>query len=281
MLEKDRGRLELENEAIAGPSDKLVAGNEHISLVHQNLELHPYLTLEESIRAALAAYTEEYQAERIQELLEMAGLEESKTAYPRQLSGGQQQKAAILIALADPPKLLLLDEPFSHLDPFSKQEFLQRIKLEASEIGTTIIFVTHDTRDAMLFGDRLMMIHQGRILQDGSAHDIYARPISPLVAEFFGPVAYFSKAEIAKYWGGNLSNTGSQIGVRPEAIYTATSGPGAKVTQCLYLGSHFMVRATLDHKGFYFNSKTAIDPGSVIPVRLDFDQLLVFPQPAP
>lgn len=188
LYEPDAGTLTLDNERITPPSEKLIAGHPDIKLVKQDYGLFPNISIRENIAYELRYYEENYRNQRIDDLLKISGLEKVQTHLPRQVSGGEQQRAVIVKAIAEEPKLLLLDEPFSHLDAVNKRrlktEVLHLIKIE----GVSCIFVTHDVADAYGMADELLIMQNGKMLQLGSPEDIYQNPNNQYVAEITGEV---------------------------------------------------------------------------------------------
>lgn len=215
-LDADAGEVHFNGEKLEGPADRLVPGYEEIQLVHQQFDLHPYMSAEENIKRPLLSFTKAYQKEKLDELLKLSGLGEKRNKKPHELSGGQQQKLAISTALAVEPALLLMDEPFSNLDPFSKQLFLRQIKEQTQRLGTTAIFVTHDTRDALAVADRIIVLSDGKIAQEGTPQEVYNHPVNESIARFFGPINMFQPEEWAEAAGIVLPN--ARVGIRPENI---------------------------------------------------------------
>ena len=188
LYEPDSGTLTIDNERITPPSEKLIAGHPDIKLVRQDYGLFPNISIRENIAYELRYYEENYRNQRIDDLLKISGLVIVQHHLPRQVSGGEQQRAVIVKAIAEEPKLLLLDEPFSHLDAVNKRrlktEVLHLIKTE----GVSCIFVTHDVADAYGMADELLIMQNGKMLQLGSPEEIYQNPVNRYVAEITGEV---------------------------------------------------------------------------------------------
>ena len=188
LCEPDSGTLTLDNERITPPSEKLIAGHPDIKLVKQDYGLFPNMSIRANIAYELRYYEENYRNQRVDKLLDISGLAHVQHHLPRQVSGGEQQRATIVKAIAEEPKLLLLDEPFSHLDAVNKRrlknEVLDLIKTEE----VSCIFVTHDVADAYGMADGLLIMQNGNALQVGSPEEIYQNPINQYVAEITGEV---------------------------------------------------------------------------------------------
>ena len=125
------------------------------------------------------------------ELLKLVQLDWLADRYPHQLSGGQRQRIALARALAVEPKVLLLDEPFGALDAKVRKELRRWLRRLHDEVHVTSVFVTHDQEEAMEVADRIVVMNQGRIEQDGPPDEVYDRPATPFVLQFLGDVNLF------------------------------------------------------------------------------------------
>ena len=188
LLTQTSGEVLLDGKKIENPEQKLVPGYDEIKLIHQDYQLFPNTTVEENITRPLLNYEENYRKHRVGHLLDRLGLTSYKDRLPRQLSGGQQQKVAIAQALAVEPEVLLLDEPFSHLDAIQKRKLIYELKELLGEMGTTVIFVTHDLDDALWFTDTLVVLQKGKITQKGNSKALCEQPKSKYVARLFSAI---------------------------------------------------------------------------------------------
>ena len=188
LLEQSSGEVWLKEVQILNPAQKLVAGYDEIKLIHQDYQLYPNVSVEENINRPLLHFDPKYRKDRVARLLSQFGLERYKERLPRQLSGGQQQKVAIAQALAVEPEVLLLDEPFSHLDAIQKRKLILELKELLQEMGTTVIFVTHDLDDALRLTDSVVILQKGKIVQKGNSQDLCEHPKSRYVARLFSSI---------------------------------------------------------------------------------------------
>ena len=197
LLEPDSGTLMLDYERISPPSEKLIAGHRDIKLVRQDYGLFPNMSIRANIAYELRYYEENYRNERVNKLLDISGLAYVQHQLPRQVSGGEQQRATIVKAIAEEPKLLLLDEPFSHLDAVNKRRLKNEVLdlIKAEEVSC--IFVTHDVADAYGIADELLIMQNGKVLQIGIPEEIYLNPINQYVAEITGEVSMGSESGTA------------------------------------------------------------------------------------
>jgi iron(III) transport system ATP-binding protein len=185
---QDDGEVFLDGKLILNPKSKLVSGYDEIKLIHQDYHLFPNSTVEENIARPLLHFEKEYGKERVETLLKLLGLNNFRDRYPRQLSGGQQQKVAIAKALSVEPELLLLDEPFSSLDTIQTHQLISELKDLFLKLGTTVVFVTHDLDDALRLTDNLLILQNGKTVQIGSSQELCENPKSRYVAQLFSPI---------------------------------------------------------------------------------------------
>lgn len=157
-------------------------------IVFQSYALFPNLTVAQNVGFGLVSkkHSKPAIAARVMELLEMVDLQEHATKYPAQLSGGEQQRVALVRALAPSPGLLLLDEPLSALDAKVRARLRREIRAVQSRLGVTTIMVTHDQEEAQTMADRIFVMNAGRIEQMGTPSEIYDMPATPFVADFIG-----------------------------------------------------------------------------------------------
>ncbi len=167
-----------------------IALRRRIGYVIQQVGLFPHLTVEENVRVvpSILGQKASETSSRVDELLALVGLEpaEYRKRYPRQLSGGQQQRVGLARALAADPELLLMDEPFGALDAITRgrlQDELQRIQRDT---GKTILFVTHDVEEAFKLGTQVVVMDQGRLMQEGAPVDLLAHPANAFVGKLVG-----------------------------------------------------------------------------------------------
>ena len=194
LTEVDHGRITLFGRDVTQVS----AREREVGFVFQNYALFRHMTVGENIEFALRVRREKA-AERVRrrkELLELIGLADMDDRLPTQLSGGQQQRVAVARALAHKPKVLLLDEPFGALDAKIREELRRTIRSVQRELGITTILVTHDQEEAFALGDRLGVMHLGRLLEAGRPAELYSRPATRFVATFLGAANLILRREV-------------------------------------------------------------------------------------
>ena len=172
--------------AAAGTNPQVPPEARSVGLVFQDYALFPHLTVTENIRYGLPGGRGEGEA-RARRILSDLGMSDLAGRYPHALSGGQQQRVALLRALAPRPRVMLLDEPFSTLDEHLRHEVrMETMSLLAGSDVVTVL-VTHDAEEAMLLGDRIVVMKGGRIVQDAPPDEVYSRPADLFTARLFGP----------------------------------------------------------------------------------------------
>lgn len=161
----------------------------NIGYVLQQIALFPNLNVYENITliAEMKKYGKKRRVSLAKDLLQRVGLEPGTYLhrYPAELSGGEQQRVGILRAIITEPKILLMDEPFSALDPISRAELQELIKELHKDLGMTVVFVTHDMNEAQNVGERICVMNSGQIVQVGTAGEIKDMPANEFVAKFF------------------------------------------------------------------------------------------------
>lgn len=186
LEDADKGKVLLHQKEVLGSAYTLVPGHKRIKLLQQDFNLMPRHRIWENIAYYLRLRPKDEQAERVKQLLQWFDLQEVAEKYPAELSGGQQQRAALAVALADEPDLLLLDEPFSHLDNRLKFRLRREITQTLQTIGIAFIVVTHDIEDAFYMADELAIMHNGEILQQNTLQNVFKAPKNSYVAELLG-----------------------------------------------------------------------------------------------
>lgn len=160
----------------------------NIGYVLQQIALFPHMTIEENITIVpeMKKWSKEEMKERVTELLNSVGLDPDtyRNRKPSELSGGEQQRIGIVRALAADPDIILMDEPFSALDPISRSSLQQDLLEMKKKLNKTIVFVTHDIREALILGDRICLFNKGKIVQVGTPKEIVEQPADEFVRSF-------------------------------------------------------------------------------------------------
>jgi len=248
----ENSAIYLNQEKLFPTIEKLIAGYPKIKILQQNSPLLPNHTVYENLRIPLRSFTNTYQEKRIRKLLKMCNLEKVAERFPRELSGGQLQRIALAQTLADEPLLLLLDEPFSHLDILTKSKIRKEVFLILQKHQISTLCVTHDPEEALQFADAIIVLKNGKIAQQGSPETIYQKPATEYVASLFGNANLVSKAFSKKYW-----NIEQKACIRTENIQVSakkTTFEGVLIEQ-RYLGRAYELEIELEGEYFKVFSK--------------------------
>lgn len=181
----DSGSVFINGQPIVSGTHFIEPEQRRVGVVFQNYALFPHLTVKQNILFGLRKTPRATASARADELLELVGLAHMAARYPHMLSGGEQQRVALARALAPTPDILLMDEPFSNLDQGLRQKVRSETIALLRKLGTTVIIVTHDAEEALSAGDRIVLMRSGRIIQQGTAHEIYDQPNGRYTADFF------------------------------------------------------------------------------------------------
>ena len=184
LEDADAGAIEIDDEVV----NDLAPRDRNVAMVFQNYALYPYMNVYENIAFGLRArkFGRAEIETRVQQAAAMLDITDQLLRLPRQLSGGQQQRVAIGRAIVRDARLFLFDEPLSNLDAQLREEMRSEIKRLHQELGKTMIYVTHDQIEAMTLADRIVLLRDGRIEQQGAPLDMFERPATRFVAGFLG-----------------------------------------------------------------------------------------------
>jgi iron(III) transport system ATP-binding protein len=238
----DAGEILRHGDTVSRPGFTLASERREMGLVFQDLALFPHLTAEQNIAFGIRSMPRAMQRQKVHALLEQFRLSHRAQAYPHMLSGGEQQRIALARALAREPVAVLLDEPFSGLDGRLRQEVRDAVIAGLRKAGAAAMLVTHDPEEAMLVGDDLVLMAEGRVLQTGSPEACYLRPCSlaaaRLLGEAFAIEAVVRDGVAVSVFGEipapDLPDGDAELLLRPESFRLDDAGKAVQVT-----GRHF------------------------------------------
>ncbi|MEN7549117.1 ABC transporter ATP-binding protein [Rapidithrix thailandica] len=280
----DEGQVLFQGKKVTGPSQNLLPGHPGIEMVFQDFDLFPNQTVFQNISYFLRRYQKWYQEERIQELLDMCGLLGAEKKYPRELSGGEQQRIALARAMANSPQLLLMDEPFSNLDALLKNRLKHQIADLVHQTGTAAVFVTHDVMDALSLSDKIIIMKKGELVQVATPQTLYQYPATPYVARFFPNSNVFSINALSALLPQAvdvLPQNGQEAFLRAEEIEICPEGDALLtgiVKRLEYLGAYTQVQIQLS-KDFSLRVNSTninLSLGEQVPIRFDLKSLHYF-----
>lgn len=270
LMKSDHGKVLFNGVTLENPEEQLIAGHKDIKMVFQDFQLKPNMTVDENVKYMLLQFDKEYQKDRTEELLNLCGIAELGKRKPRELSGGQRQRLSIACALAEEPKLLLMDEPFSNLDPITKQGLLMELVDIIKSEALSLIFVTHDTRDAMLVADKVAFLSEGQLIQNDTTISIYTKPSTIEVAGFFGRINDVSEVT-------GIQNTY----VRAEDILIDNSPDGLRLSlvRSIFLGKDYLHECRSEKTGkhfFLYSIEVLGEEGNDIYIQFHDNDILQF-----
>ena len=252
-LDAVQGRIFWKNVEILGPKHNLVVDYGFVKYVSQEFDLMPFTSVEENIGKHLSNFYPEEKQNRINELILVVELEPFAKSKVKTLSGGQKQRVALARALAKEPELLLLDEPFSHIDNFKKQSLRRNIFNYLKEKKIACVVATHDKNDVLGYADVMMVLHEGNLISSDTPEKLYSSPNSALVASFFGEyndlgaqgIVYANQLKIVKH-----------------------SDLKVMVKHCYFNGNGYLIEAILGSKLIYFHHKKALKEDIVVCLKV-------------
>ena len=253
------GRIDIDEQTVATPQGGLPPEQRSVGLMFQDFALFPHLSVLDNVAFGLTELPRQERLATARALLERLGVAELAPSYPHRLSGGEQQRVALARALAPKPKVMLLDEPFSGLDVVLRDRVRETSAAVLHESGTPTLMVTHDPEEAMLLADRVALMRDGLIVQEGPPDVLYREPVDAFCAAFLGDV---NRYEVMVQGGhvdtalGRFTATGMQDGemaavlIRPEALtFDGADGIVARVHAVHSLGRSARVELAIGDGG--------------------------------
>lgn len=232
LLDWESGEIIFNGIPLLGPKGNLVPGEAEMKFVAQNFDLMPYATVAENVGKFISNINLNQKRETVTELLEVVGLQEFAHVLPKYLSGGQQQRVAIARALSVLPKMLILDEPFSNLDFPRKIELRERLFRYVKQHRISLIISTHELQDVMPWLDQIVILQDGRLIQNDGPEQTYRNPYNSYVAKLFGEVNIFNETEAADF-------RISRSFYYPKEIKLTENGLEAEVLESRFAGTHY------------------------------------------
>ncbi len=241
LLDWESGDIIFDGTRLSGPKGNLVPGEAEMKFVAQNFDLMPYATVAENVGKFISNINLKQKKENVMELLEVVGLQEFAHVLPKYLSGGQQQRVAIARALSVLPKLLILDEPFSNLDFPRKIELRERLFRYVKQHHVSLIISTHELQDIMPWLDQIVILQDGRLIQNDNPEQTYKHPYNSYVAKLFGEVNIFTEKEITDFQLSKFS-------YYPKEIKITETGCNAEVIESRFAGNHYWNKVKVKNK---------------------------------
>jgi len=232
LLHVENGTIFWNDNELLGPNFNLVPGEPFIKYLAQDFDLMPYISVADNIGKHLSRRFMQQREERINELLEVVDMTAFADVHVKLLSGGQKQRVALARAIAKEPELLLLDEPFSHIDNFRRNALRRNLYAYLKKENITCITATHDSEEALSFSDEIKMMREGQFIQTATPKALFENPKNAYVASFFGDV-------------NTLELDGEKRLVMPHQLQVSQEETQIKasVLKSYFKGSYYLVEA--------------------------------------
>ncbi|MCS6897746.1 MAG: ABC transporter ATP-binding protein [Nitrospira sp.] len=285
------GEILLSGRVVSSPTQTVPTEERRVGMVFQEYALFPHLRVADNIAFGLGDLPKAEREQRVQQMLKLIGLETFGRRYPHELSGGQQQRVALARALARQPVILLLDEPFSNLDPDMAARMRQDLGDLLRRMNTTAILVTHDHDEAFAMADRIAVLNEGRLEQIDSPEQIYHVPATPFVADFVGQADFIpglvQDGKVRTELGDFPNTLGAAEGaslvvmIRPDDIHLVPNQAAeARIVSRLFRGPENLYTVQLPSGQIVHSSQsstTIYRTGTAVDVRVSASHTVLFP----
>ena len=264
LLHLETGAVYWNDEKLLGPKFYLIPGEDFMKYLPQDFDLMAYTTVEENVGKNISVF-DKNKPKRIAELLEVVDMTSFAKIKVKNLSGGQKQRVAIAKVIAKEPAVLLLDEPFSHIDNFRKNRLRRNLFKYLKSKNILCIVATHDTTDALSFANEILVIRNGEIVAKGTPEKLYNNPENAYIASFFNEINEIPLREID-------SNTTSKetILIYPNEIrLSKKSAIKATVISSYFKGSFYLIEALLNNKIIYFEHPEKLKINEELSIKIN------------
>ena len=264
LLHIEKGTVYWNEEKLLGPNFRLIPGEDFMKYLPQDFDLMPYTTVEENIGKYISSQ-DKNKEKRIKELLKVVDMTEFSQTKVKNLSGGQKQRVAIAKVMAKEPEVLLLDEPFSHIDNFRKNKLRRDLFKYLKSKNILCIVATHDTTDALSFADKILVIKNGKLIANNTPEKLYTNLKSAYIASFFDEINKIPLSEI----DSNDTSKKSVLLYPNQIKLTEKEGIKATVVASYFKGSHYLIEAILNKTTLFFEHHLALKNGNKIFLTLN------------
>ena len=257
LLHIEKGAVYWNNEKLLGPKHYLIPGEDFMKYLPQDFDLMPHISVEENIGKNIS-FLDDNRLNRIQELLKVVDMTQFLKTKVKNLSGGQKQRVAIAKVLAKEPDVLLLDEPFSHIDNFRKNHLRRSIFKYLKAKNILCIVATHDTTDALSFADEIIVIKDTKIEVKGTPEDVYNNAKSGYVSSFFNEINEIPRSFVEPY----KDTVQTKLYYPNEIKLVSKSEFSVTVLRSYFKGSYYLIEADFKGKIIYFENMLSLKSGS-------------------
>ncbi len=269
LLHIKTGEVYWEDSQILGPTHNLVPGEPYMKYLSQDFDLMPHTTVFENVSQYLSVFEPVELKHRTQELLEMIEMTDFAKTKVKTLSGGQQQRVALARVLAQQPEVLLLDEPFSHIDNFRKNGLRRNLFSYLKKEKITVLTATHDHNDMLPFADRVIVLRDKKIIAKDTPKNLYQHPKDLYIASLFGEANKIPINIVKSY-----ADTKRRIIVYAhEFKVSGKSGLEAVVNESYFMGGYYLIEGTYEGHNIYFHHYEPIVKGKVIFLNVSLETI--------
>jgi len=263
LLHIEKGTIFWNEKQLLGPNFQLIPGEDFMKYLPQDFDLMPYITVEENIGKNISSLDPNKQ-QRIKELLEVVDMTNFLKTKVKNLSGGQKQRVAIAKVIAKEPEVLLLDEPFSHIDNFRKNKLRRSLFKYLKSKNITCIVATHDTTDALSFADEIIVLKDARIEIKDTPEAIYNSKKSAYVASFFNEINEIPLHEI------DINSTSKKTILKyPNQLKISENSPiKTTVISSYFKGNHYLIEAKLKNTIVFFEHSVSLNIGEEVCIEI-------------
>ncbi len=269
LLPLESGGIFWNGNQVMGPLHTLIPGAPFMKYLAQDFDLMSFTTVRENISQYLSVFYPEELDKRTKELLAMTEMEKFADVKVKNLSGGQQQRVALARVLAQKPEILLLDEPFSHIDNFRKNGLRRNLFDYLKNEGITWLTATHDYNDVLPFADRILVLKDNQVIADEPILELYHNPKQFYIASLFGDANLIPINVIKSY----ADTTRRIIVYAHEFRVSEDSGLEVLVQNSYPMGSHFLVKSLAGNEVVYFHSEKPYDLGKKIYLNISLETI--------
>lgn len=255
----NHGSIFWNDNEVLGPKYHLIPGMEFMKYLAQDFDLMPYITVAENVGKYLSNIYKYKKDQRIAELLEIVEMAEYANVKAKTLSGGQMQRVALARVLALEPEVLLLDEPFSHIDNFRKNSLRRKLFDYLKEKQITTIVATHDSTDVLSFADEVLVMKEGKLIALDTPKNLYQNPINNYTASLFGDV-------------NTITYNGKTLLCYPHQLVVSKKGDiQVTVTNSYYRGNNHLIEGKNNDRLFYFENNLPLEKDTKVVLSIVLD----------
>lgn len=248
----DGGNIYWNDNEVLGPKYHLIPGMDYMKYLAQDFDLMPFITVAENVGKYLSNIYKDQKDQRIAELLDIVEMSEFAQVKAKTLSGGQMQRVAIARVLALEPEVLLLDEPFSHIDNFRKNSLRRKLFAYLKEKQITTLVATHDSTDVLSFADEVLVMKEGKLLAQNTPENLYNHPTDLYTASLFGDV-------------NQLTLEGkTQLLYPHQLVIVEKSNLVVIVTNAFFRGNIYLIEAKFNDAVLFFEHTTKLKIGETV-----------------